>query len=71
LLDNISNSIPDLKINTKYGAFWCGMIEYNNIFEYDYKFMKTKMDFIREDLMKVALHPNKISYWLDNDFEDF
>jgi len=71
LLDNISHLIPDLKINTKYTEFWLGMIQYNNIFEYDYNYMKTKMDFIREDLMKVALHPNKISYWLDNDFEDF
>jgi hypothetical protein len=47
------------------------MIQYNNIFEYDYNNMKKNMDYIREDLMKVALHPNKISYWLDNDFEDF
>ena len=71
LLDNISHLIPDLHTNTKYSEFWVNMIQYNNIFEYDYNYMKKKMDFIREDLMKVAFHPNKISYWLDNDFEDF
>jgi hypothetical protein len=71
LLDNISHLIPDLNTNTKYSEFWCNMIEYNNIFEYDYNYMKKRMDFIREDLMKVAFHPKKISYWLDNDFDDF
>jgi hypothetical protein len=71
LLDNISHLITDLHTHTKYSEFWVNMIQYNNIFEYDYDYMKKKMDYIREDLMKVALHPNKISYWLDNDFEDF
>jgi hypothetical protein len=71
LLDTIAHLIPDLHTNTKYSYFWCEMIGNNNIFEYDYNNMKKNTDYIREDLMKVALHPKKVSYWLDNGFEDF
>jgi hypothetical protein len=42
------------------------------IFELDLKKMKKQMvDIYLEELMKVALHPRRISAWLDAGFEDF
>ena len=51
---------------------WNWLSENPSIFELDYKTMKKQMvDIYFEELMMVALHPNRISAWLDAGFEDF
>ena len=51
---------------------WFMLSTHSPIFEFDYKTMKKQMfDIYLEELMMVALHPTRISEWLDADFEDF
>ena len=44
-----------------------------NIFEFDYGFLKGRMDIIREELMMKAWHPSRVMKWLEVglDMEDF
>ena len=51
---------------------WNNLSENPGIFEIDY--MKTKknmVDIFFEELMMVALHPNRIMKWLEEGFKDF
>jgi hypothetical protein len=51
---------------------WAMLSRHLSIFEFDYKTMKKQMvDIYFEELMMVALHPRRISAWLDAGFEDF
>jgi len=46
---------------------WYVFSENTSIFEQDYKEMSVKRsNILREELMKKALHPTKIEYWLEN-----
>jgi hypothetical protein len=51
---------------------WSFISDNPSMFEIDYKTMKKQMvDIFCEELMMVALHPKRISAWLDAGFEDF
>jgi len=51
---------------------WNSLSGNPSIFELDYKTMKKQMvDIYFEELIMVALHPKRISAWLDAGFEDF
>jgi hypothetical protein len=46
---------------------WYNFSDNVAIFEQDYKEMSLKRsNILREELMKKALHPKKIEYWLEN-----
>jgi hypothetical protein len=60
------NAIHILKRNQE-KIDWCTFSENVAIFEPDYKQMSLeRSNILREDLMKKALHPTKIQYWLEN-----
>ena len=60
------NAIHILKRNQE-KIEWCTFSENVAIFEPDYKEMSLRRsNILREDLMKKALHPIKIQYWLEN-----
>jgi hypothetical protein len=65
------NAIPLLEKNQD-KIVWKDLSSNPSIFELDYKTMKKQMvDIYFEELMMVALHPKRISAWLDAGFEDF
>jgi hypothetical protein len=63
-LSSNKNAIHLLKKNIdKVIWFW---ISFNpSIFEIDYKYLKERMDIIREELMMKTWHPTKIKCYLD------
>ena len=44
--------------------FWDCLCSNKGIYEINYKFLKERMDIIREDLMKVVYHPKRLEYYL-------
>jgi hypothetical protein len=70
-LSTFPNAIPFLEKNPD-KISWSYLSKNPSIFELDYKTMKKQMvDIFCEELMMVALHPKRISAWLDAGFEDF
>ena len=41
------------------------------IYEINYKFLKERMNHIREDLMKAVYHPKRLQYYLDLGYDIF
>ena len=73
-LSSNSNAIPLLEknLNKLHEDCWESLSKNPSIFELDYKKMKKQMvEIYLEELMMVALHPTRISAWLDAGFEDF
>jgi hypothetical protein len=71
MLSAFPNAIPFLEKNQD-KINWDTLSKNPSIFEIDYKTMKKQMvDIYFEELMMVALHPKRISAWLDAGFEDF
>ena len=40
-------------------------------YELNYKFLKERMDIIREDLMKAVYHPKRLEYYLGLGYNNF
>jgi hypothetical protein len=45
---------------------WYGLSRNTNIFELDHTFLKTRMDVLREDLMKKLFHPTRVMRFWNN-----
>ena len=43
---------------------WGNLSRNEGIYEINYKFLKERMDIIREDLMKAVYHPKRLEYYL-------
>ena len=49
---------------------WNPLCQNEGYYELNYKFLKERLDIIREDLMKVVYHPKKIEYYLNLGYDD-
>ena len=50
--------------------YWDYLSVNEGYYELNYKFLKERMDIIREDLMKVVYHPKRIKYYLNLGYDD-
>ena len=50
---------------------WGNLSQNKGTYELNYKFLKEKMDIIREDLMKAVYHPKRLEYSLELGYDDF
>ena len=50
---------------------WDELSRNKGVYEINYKFMKERMDIIREDLMKAVYHPKRLQYYLDLGYDTF
>ena len=51
--------------------YWCALCRNEGIYEINYKFLKERMDIIREDLMKAVYHPKRLEYYLGLGYDTF
>ena len=70
LLSKNPNAIHLLEKNLdKIG--WNYLCMNEGYYELNYKFLKERMDIIREDLMKVVYHPKRLEYYLNLGYDIF
>ena len=69
-LSSFPNAIPFLEKNQD-KISWCHLSKNPSIFELDYQALNERCLIYKEELMMIALHPKRISAWLDAGFEDF
>ena len=50
---------------------WDYLCKNEGINELNYKFLKERMDIIREDLMKAVYHPKRLGYYLELGYDIF
>lgn len=64
-----SNDIEFLRKNID-NLDWHSLSMNPHIYTYDYDQMKANMDVLREELIKKAIHPDRVSKWIDLECED-
>ena len=50
--------------------YWYHFCMNEGYYELNYKFLKERMDIIREDLMKAVYHPKRLEYYLGLGYDD-
>ena len=70
LLSSNPNAISILEKNQD-KISWGNLSRNEGIYEINYKFLKERMDIIREDLMKAVYHPKRFEYYLDLGYNIF
>ena len=70
LLSRNPNAISILEKNPD-KINWEELSANQGTYEINYKFMKERMDIIREDLMKAVYHPKRLQYWLNLGYDIF
>ena len=50
---------------------WSKLSQNKGTYELNYKFLKERMDIIREDLMKAVYHPKRLGYYLELGYDIF
>ena len=50
---------------------WSSITLNKGVNEINYKFLKERMDIMREDLMKAVYHPKRLQYYLEHGYDEF
>ena len=57
--------------NNQHKIDWSKLSQNKGTYELNYKFLKERMDIIREDLMKAVYHPKRLGYYLELGYDIF